>query len=233
MLESHMKALPPQRWLGRGYEADAEVWKPEIMAGETQYWLGSSLLVGGVYEPGKDKARIYLPRSSDADQGYINLNAPHQHLQAGQWVDIHSYWKESIPLLAKVGGALIIGKDVQTRSPGDTRFPSPNAVEDDYRAVEIFPPLGSSGVTYENVWYEDDGVSAMPEILKFTMEYRSTETEVLVTCAREKGTKYEPVWKELDIILPVGDERVVALENGKGASEKEMSRGRKVWCLAL
>jgi len=162
MLESHMTALPPQRWIGWGYESDPEVWTPEVMSGETQYWLGNTLLVGGVYESGKSAARIYLPTSSQGDEGYINLNAPYQHLPSGQWVDIQSDWKDSIPLLAKIGGAIMVGKNIQTRSPADNRFPSSNVAEDDYRAVEIFPPPGASQASYSNTWYEDDGISARP-----------------------------------------------------------------------
>ncbi|KAG4441175.1 hypothetical protein IFR05_003346 [Cadophora sp. M221] len=144
MLESHLTALAPQRWIGWGYESDLEVWTPEVMAGETQYWLGDTILVGGVYEPGNSTARMYLPKN---DEGYLNLNAPHQHFAGGQWVEIDSPWQESIPLLARVGGGIVVGKDLQTRSAGDHRFPSPNAVEDDYRAVEIFPAQGSGSCT--------------------------------------------------------------------------------------
>ena len=155
-----MTALPPQRWIGHGYESDPEVWTPEVMAGETQYWLGDTILVGGVYEPGNTTARMYLPTSGAHDEGYLNLNAPHQYLPAGQWVDINSEWKDSIPLLARVGEAIAVGKNLQTRSTGDHRFPSPNAVEDDYRAVEVFPPKGASNKEYAYVWYEDDGISS-------------------------------------------------------------------------
>ncbi|CAG8980774.1 hypothetical protein HYALB_00012874 [Hymenoscyphus albidus] len=52
MLQSHLKAVPPQRWIVSGYESDPEVWCEALKAGEKQYWLGGSLLVGGVYEPG-------------------------------------------------------------------------------------------------------------------------------------------------------------------------------------
>lgn len=37
-LNSHLTATPPQRWVGWGYETDAEVWSPELLKGETQYW---------------------------------------------------------------------------------------------------------------------------------------------------------------------------------------------------
>lgn len=231
MLESHMTAHPPQRWIGHGYESDPEVWAPEVMKEETQYWLGDSLLVGGVYEPGNSKARMYLPTRGDGDEGYLNLNKPQQFIKAGQWVEIDSEWKDSIPLLAKVGGAIVIGKDIQTRSPGDNRFPSPNAVEDDYRAVEIFPPAGSSTTTYLYTWYEDDGIAAKPAISKFTLEYSSTETEVSVKLLKAQENRYTPLWKDVDIILPVGDRRAVVTASGSGRRWAD-SRGRPVYTIS-
>lgn len=234
MLESHMNALPPQRWIGWGYESDPEVWTPEVMDGETQYWLGDTLLVGGVYGPGKSTARIYLPRPSQDDHGYINLNSPHQHLQSGQWVDIESKWTDSIPLLARVGGAILVGKDIQTRSPGDNRFPSPNAVEDDYRAIEIFPPAAPSSTIFSNTWYEDDGISARPEISQFVITYSTTETQVFVDFDTGKANKYAPLWTKLDVILPVGDRRSVVFGASKQVcAEGEQTRGRQVFVLSL
>jgi alpha-glucosidase (family GH31 glycosyl hydrolase) len=249
MLESHNTAVAPQRWIGWGYESDKEVWSDECMKGETQYWLGDTMMIGGVYEPGNVTARMYLPTQGEKDFGYFNLNAPYEHFPAGQWVNIDSQWKDSIPLLAKVGGGIAIGKDIQTRSPGDNRFPSKNAVEDDYRAVEIFPPRGndndSEQFTYS--WYEDDGISRHPSITKYTIIY-STNQDKLTYSFLKEGSGYVAPWEEkgLHIILPMGENRqVLQSEVGfvndhegqqkpqaskTGASAKqEDSRGRSVW----
>ncbi len=94
MLESHARAIPPQRWVGHGYESDKAVWSDECMKGETQYWLGDTIMVGGVYEPGKTMARMYFPSTGDSDEGYLNLNPPYQHVAAGQWVHIKSEWQD-------------------------------------------------------------------------------------------------------------------------------------------
>jgi alpha-glucosidase (family GH31 glycosyl hydrolase) len=227
MLQSHMTALPPQRWIGHGYESDPEVWTPEVMAGETQYWLGNTILVGGVYEPGSTTARMYLPTSGPQDQGYLNLNAPHQYLPAGQWVDIDSEWKDSIPLLARVGEAIVVGKNIQTRSTGDHRFPSHNVVEDDYRAVEIFPPKGASGREYSYTWYEDDGISSKLKTATFTLRWSATEEFVKVQL--EKKGEYAPLWKELEIVLPKGDSRGVITSDGSVCERVGDSRGRAVF----
>lgn len=98
-LESHMTASPPQRWTGWGYESDPEVWSNRLLTdGETQYWLGDSLLIGGVYEPGQSTTSIYLPaRTSESDTQYLNLNKPQEYFKAGQWIQVASEWKESTP----------------------------------------------------------------------------------------------------------------------------------------
>jgi alpha-glucosidase (family GH31 glycosyl hydrolase) len=239
MLESHMTASPPQRWTGWGYESDPEVWSPRLKSGEEQYWLGPTLLIGGVYESGKQIADIYLPRvSSDLDAGFINLNPPYQYLEAGQWVRIASLWTESIPILAKIGGAIPVGKNVQTRD-SSSQPTSPSTIdipEDDYRAIEIFPPQGSSGTNiYRTTWYEDDGISANPEIAEFRVEYFSTDTKVHIGLRRMDRGSYKPAWKEADVILPVGDSRPVVSAGDGGRqgsraldSTRVDGRGRKV-----
>jgi alpha-glucosidase (family GH31 glycosyl hydrolase) len=233
MLESHMTALPPQRWIGWGYESDPEVWTANVMSGETQYWLGDALLVGGVYEPGETSAKLYLPKKDkeEADDGFINLNEPYQYLHSGQWAEIKSEWRTSIPLLARVGSALIIGKNMQTRAPGDHTHPSPNVVEDDYRAIEIFPPKENSR-PYSVTWYEDDGISARPDISSFTIKYSSTSTNITVQVEKGNGNKYIPVWKDVHIILPYGDQRSLT-SRGQPLRRCDDSRGRAVFNLPV
>lgn len=232
MLESHMAAIAPQRWIGWGYESDPNVWTPEVMAGETQYWLGNTLLVGGVYEPGMNTARMYLPTKGAHDEGYLATTAPFEYYAADQWINIESEWKSSIPILAKVGGAIVIGKDLQTRSPGDNRFPSPEAVEDDYRAIEIFPPKLKSAAEYVYTWFEDDGIAAKPDISKFSFKYGSTDEKITVKLEPVDG-KFEPLWRSLDIILPLGDKRIVEIQGGVVCLQGKESRGRLVFTYSL
>lgn len=219
MLESHQSATPPQRWTGWGYESDPEVWKKPITDGETQYWLGDALLVGGVFEPGAREAKIYLPKGPDSEDGYINVNAPYQHLEAGQWVTIDAEWHGAgIPVIARVGSAIPIGRDVQVLSPGEKDNVA-NLPLDDYRAVEIFPPQGDSkGKSYETSWFEDDGVAVVEKnkVSKYTIAYSTTETEVLVKFTRDESSGFVPPWKKLTVILPTGDVRSV---NAEGAND--------------
>ena len=233
-LESHLTANPPQRWVGWGYEADPNVWKDELKNGETQYWLGDSLLVGGIYEPGIDIAKMYLPRVKEGDEdAFINLNEPNQFLNAGQWIELKSPWKSSIAVIAKVGGAIPVGRPFQTLAPGEDKAAWPSLPEDDYRGVEIFPPKGdSNGKIHHNAWYEDDGISAGDNMTKFVVSYSATTEEVMVDFERERGRTHQPRWDHLCVILPVGDEREV-IHKGKALEPviQERSRGRKIYRL--
>jgi alpha-glucosidase (family GH31 glycosyl hydrolase) len=235
-LESHMSALPPQRWIGWGYESDPEVWTKALKAGDEQFWFGDSILVGGVYKAGVTVANVYLPRKSgdQFDYGYVNMNAPYNYLASGQWAEITSEWRESIPLIAKIGGAIPVGKNVHTRVPGDDTDASQGVEElDDYRGVEIFPPKGTShGNVFSNTWYEDDGISQKPATSSYTLSYSSTDEKVLIDFIQDEKTGFKPAWKDLDIILHNGDQRRVFSNSGQEVVAKGVdSRGRNVYTL--
>ncbi|KAH8422798.1 uncharacterized protein LDX57_000553 [Aspergillus melleus] len=233
-LESHLTASPPQRWVGWGYETDPEVWTKPLKSGEEQYWFGDTILVGGVYEPGVSVGKVYLPRKANTqfDYGYVNMNAPYTYFASGQWVEVPSEWKTSIPLLAKIGGAIPVGKSVHTRVPGDETAASLAVEElDDYRGVEIFPPRGSShNNAFSTTWFEDDGISVDATISRYTINYSSTEDRVIVGFSRDEHKGFVPAWKNLDIILHNGDERRVVSDSGKTVEYKGTDkRGRNVY----
>ncbi|PMB63494.1 Alpha-glucosidase 2 [Beauveria bassiana] len=227
MIDSHREATPPQRWMGWGYESDAEVWRKPLTDGETQYWFGDSIVVGGVFEPGATQVETYLPRSSDTDEGYVNMNPPYQHLEAGQWVTIDAEWHGAgIAVIAKVGAAIPTGHDVQVLSPGEKENLA-HLPLDDYRAVEIFPPPPSSqkggggsddGKWYETTWHEDDGVSpvAKNRISSYTFAYTATNETVSVRFERDESSGFVAPWKKIVVVLPTGDERDVERSDGRG-----------------
>jgi alpha-glucosidase (family GH31 glycosyl hydrolase) len=222
MLQSHLTAVPPQRWVGWSYESDQEVWTNRTLKdGEQQYWLGDTLLVGGVYEPGVDEAMIYLPTHGDKDPGFVNTNAPYQYLAAGQWHTIASPWKDSIPVIARVGGAVPVGKNEQVVAPGD-RLNEAKLSEDDYRGIEIFAPAPehADGAEYTNVWLEDDGISPAPaKLAKFTFVYAASSSQVVVNLIKETS-QFAPPWIKngLTVILSSGDPREVVTKNGSPMS---------------
>ncbi|KAI4679628.1 uncharacterized protein J4E84_008150 [Alternaria hordeiaustralica] len=231
-LHSHMTATPPQRWTGWEYESDPEIWTNKILTdGETQYWLGDALLVGGVFTPGAETASMYLPKdASDPNAAFLDLNNnPQTYYSAGQWIDVASHWQSSIPVLAKVGSAIPVGRAEQVLSVGETNNPA-NLPLDDYRGVEIFPPKASSnGKVYTSTWYEDDGVSPPPaRISVFTVSFESTATQVLVRYEEKLQDGFVPHWKDLEVVLPRGDERSVVF-NGADAEKTgtdKLGRGR-------
>ena len=236
-LESHMFASPPQRWTGWDHEMDPEVWTNKLLKeGEEQYWFGSSLLVGGVYEPGVSVAKMYLPRSdAKFDYGYVNTHVPYEYFASGQWVEIQSVWTDSIPIVARVGTAVPVGKDVLTLVPGEKNPQCNNVPADDWRGVEIFPPKASShGQTFESTWYEDDGISNEPTISPFTVRYSCTEEKIVFGLQTAQGDKFVPPWKDLDIILLPGDERHMVSDMAVPMEELGKDKeGRARWRLLL
>lgn len=235
MLESHRAAIPPQRWVGWGYEADPEVWDNKLLKqGEQQYWLGDALMIGGVYESGVSEAKIYLPKRSTVDAGYLNTNSPYQHLSAGKWHTISSPWRTSIPVLARVGSAIPVGKSKQTVAPGD-KINQAQLPHDDWRGVEIFPSPEdlANGAEFTTEWFEDDGIStadvADAQIASFVISYSATSKDIVVDFKSWIET-FQPPWVQngLTVILPVGDNRAVISKDDRVVEKRRPDeRGRQ------
>ncbi|CAK4030649.1 glycoside hydrolase family 31 [Lecanosticta acicola] len=231
MLESHFTATPPQRWTGWGYESDPAIWQSKVLReGEGQYWLGDTLLVGGVYEPGVTEANVYLPKGETSQLGFWNTNPPYQYLPAGQWHTISAPWKASIPVLARIGGAIPVGRPGQTCAPGDTTNEAA-LPQDDYRGVEIFPPpeeFSDGERRFETRWLEDDGISpGQPQHASFWIGYVATPAQVRVEVEmRVESGSFVPPWVKhgITVILPVGDGREVVAFPGTGAAVEERRR---------
>lgn len=243
-LESCLFAKLPVRWVGCGAEGDSVVWSSEVLRRGEQYSFGDALIVGGVYEEGRDTGRVYLPiREAEGDPGYVNLNPPYQYLLAGQWVDVWSPWRESIPLLARVGSAIPVGRDVQVLSPGEKGNVA-RLSRDDWRGVEIFPPAERSvrsgnknknwrGRLFETIWYEDDGASAEIHVASYTVRYQCVGDQISVGLERNEGQGFTAEWRSLDVILPVGDGRVVVgLDGGRVEALGRDQTGRGMWRLS-
>lgn len=231
-LKSHLTAVPPQRWVGWGYESDPEVWTRKLTGDQEQFWMGDCLLIGGVFEEGAEKARMYLPKKGD-DYGYIDVNSPSQRFAPGQWIDIDAPWDASIPVLAKMGTAIPVGKNVQVLSPGETHNPA-GLPADDYRAVELYPPDTETWRKCTTTWLEDDGISASPEIVEFSVSYECLSSGTIQLSLRAGESEWRPSWKELFLILPAGDDRELVGEHGgelELAKEqmKVDSRARKIY----
>ncbi|KAI1500411.1 family 31 glycosyl hydrolase [Biscogniauxia marginata] len=250
ILRSHLDATPPQRWTGWGYESDPVVWSHDVTRSDSQYWFGDALLIAGVYEPGVTSARVYLPHR-DGELGFLNLSAPYQYLAPGKWHEILSSWHDSIPVLARIGSAIPIGKSKPTTTRADEDPEFPNLAKDDYRGIEIFPPPkgNNPGLTaeaqiisgtkqFESKWLEDDGFSPedKADLIEATVIYAVSENNIQVKVSVEKQGSFEPLWVKngVSIILPVWEERIVkSLDGGKGRVENagRDDKGRQIWKL--
>lgn len=137
-----------------------------------------------------------------------------------------------IPVLARAGSAVPVGKNRHTTSSPGSNPEFPGEEKDDWRGVEIYPP--SPGQTYsldnnarkavfETTWHEDDGTSAAhiadaqrcTITLEYTVDLHSDKAGVDVKCTikgaghREKGgtgLTWQPLWLDngLDVVLPKG-----------------------------
>lgn len=250
MLKSALTAVPPQRWTGWGYESDPVVWSKEITRSDTQYWFGDALLIAGVYEPGVSSTRVYLPGRSE-DPGFLNTWAPYELLAAGQWHEISSTWHSSIPVIARIGSAIPIGKTDPTTCVAGENAEFPNLAKDDWRGVEIFPPPTTHHASIEseksnnksstsaqeqwftNDWLEDDGISpeAKADLFSVTIAYAAPAQSIQVKATYKKHGAFEPLWLGggLNIVLPVGEERVVVSNEGQVRDAGRDETGRRIW----
>ncbi|KAI0382485.1 glycoside hydrolase family 31 protein [Hypomontagnella monticulosa] len=257
MLKSHRDAVPPQRWTGWGYESDATVWTKELTKGDTQYWFGDALLIGGVYEPSASSARVYLPDGSGHDPGFLNLAAPYQYLEAGKWHEISSTWHNSIPVLARIGSAIPIGKTKPTTCIAAEDQEFPNLEKDDFRGVEIFPPplvryphwpddkerlaptttVDAEPTWFHNTWLEDDGQSPVEQttLCEVNIAYGVSDGEIRVKIdLQQKGT-FKPMWlaNGVTVVLPVGEERPVKADGGDSRELARDAKGRRLWSVSV
>jgi alpha-glucosidase (family GH31 glycosyl hydrolase) len=217
-IESHRTGRPMVRWTGYDHESDSTVWKHDsILRGEDQFWLGECLLIGGVYGPGCNSISMYLPSK---DSEYISLHKPFERLRGGQWVNTATPI-DNIAVFAKLGGAIPVGRDVPTKHESSL-WDHVHAL-DDYRGVEIFPPLESSPYWYETRWYEDDGISAQAQFSVVIARYRVTSGTTIEFQWSCDGP-FKPTWSNLTVILPMMDQRKVET-NGRSLPCKVNKRG--------
>ena len=92
---------------------------------------------------------------------------------------------------------------------------------------------------FESTWFEDDGISSESKAELCTVEIayvtgKTPEDGIAVEVVAKKQGKWEPLWvgNGIDIVLPVGEERPVVLENHAGdpaTSTGRDKKGRRVW----
>ncbi|WRT65669.1 uncharacterized protein IL334_002614 [Kwoniella shivajii] len=236
---SHKEALPSTAWLGYGpFASDPVLYTPEILEG-FDAWLGiGSILVCPALFEGQLTREVYFPKGGQDDESlYFDLHAPYGRYRAGSRKTIATPL-EHFGLFAREGAVIPVGKNYATvtQQEGPSRT-TPDGVDvqlenegglvglDDWRGIRIFP--STSGKTFEGQWVEDDGISAKPSktIIKIVYTGKEDEVEVKVSFV-ENG--FQTLWgKQLDVLLPVGDERKI-----KGAKEG-VKDGKKIWTVSI
>ena len=223
------EAQPLQRWTGWDvYAQDPSVWNNKLLrSGETQYFLGDALLVGGVYEENVNETEIYLPRCKDDaiyrentrekyyDHGFISLHFPYSYYSSGQWVTVPTP-VSNIAVLARVGSVIPVGKPCVTTTQIEI---DSHLTKDTWRGVEIYPPPLSTrieGCVYEGGWREDDGVSLDSGVSEFHIRYKPEHDKIQLE-ARCISKEFKVLWNfKIWVILPVGEKRPVFAMDAKG-----------------
>ncbi|EPQ25630.1 uncharacterized protein PFL1_06810 [Pseudozyma flocculosa PF-1] len=242
--QSHLRATPPNTWLGWGeFATDPTLYSKEILDG-FDYWLGhGQLLVCGAYFAEQVSRRVYLPRTSKEDTAvYYDLHEPYGVHAAGSWLDNVSTPLEHFAMFAREGTALPIGRDsvtlTQRSGPaietGDgvkvrTVEEGGLATYDDWRGLEVFPsPPGATGREYVYRWIEDDGVSENPETAAFEVQFGAeADTNSVRVAVKVEAGQFKPLWlPRVWIALPVGDDRSVST-----AVEVTTWKSRKVYAI--
>jgi hypothetical protein len=249
--ESHLLSEPPNSYLGSGpFAQDPNLYSAEILEG-FDIWLGTGrLLVAGAFQEGQTRKRVYFPQAYPADiTPYIRVTEEsngYEAYPAGTWAEVDIPLAETA-IFARAGSVIPVGKDhvtvtAETGLPrtcvggaevelgGTSGSESASGVSlDDYRGVEIFPPLAdqAEGFKGEGVWVEDDGVSREPKCTVVKVSYEVAGDEVVVK-AEWLQRDFDVAWgSELLVYLPRGDDRSV-----KGASGEKLG-GRTAFRIAV
>jgi alpha-glucosidase (family GH31 glycosyl hydrolase) len=239
------KAQPIQRWTGwEPYDVDPQVWTNRLLrAGESQYLLGDGFVIGGVFEEGATRVRVYLPMCKETkgryasyyNDGFMSVHPPHEYYLPGQWISINTPLS-NIAVLARVGAVVPVGAPFTTTASTTLE---PDLPADDWRGVEIYPPPKQfcvKGRVYRGRWREDDGVSKRSGVSEFEISYEATEADIRV-CATIAKQGCELSWeREISVILPVGEEREVVVPAVGGISRADRaadSRQRRVYRVSL
>ena len=242
MWDSHFHAIPTNAPLFWGdFASDSVLYTPQLLDG-FDAWIGpGQLLSAPALFEGMFSREVYFPKSSHDDKSlYFDLNEPHGKHLAGTRATIATPTDHS-GLFAREGTVIPIGKDsatvTQTSGPARTNIDGVDTVLvsdggmvglDDWRGIRIFP--GTDGRKYHSSWIEDDGISADPERAEIEVTYSGSANEVSVSCM-SVDSGYVPLWgKNLDVILPVGDERrVKGMQNGTVWGQRSIDAERVEW----
>ena len=196
-----------------------------------RFWFGDTMWVRSVYQPGAHTVWMNLLKAPEMAtmEGYVDLNTTNQYFALGQRVDVEYEWTNNVAVLARIDIAKPAGKKPFTLVLW-VRLAAHDTLEDDCRAVEIFPPRShSSGRRSRSRLYEDHGTSAMPQIPSFLIGYHARDAKVMVAFEKRMEILYKPASDVLHIIMPIGDGRPGIQDDGKALMISNTDHARKIF----
>jgi len=155
------------------------------------FLLGPGLLVASVLEPGATSRDVYLPAGAE---WYDYTNGA--RYSGGQTVTLDAPL-ERIPLLARAGSLIPLGKSMQYVG----------AEPDDWREVRVYPPTGAGEATFALV--EDDGHTLAyrrGEYTELRLSVRATD-EALALAVEPVHLGYPLPYDAIEFALPPTETR--------------------------
>jgi len=154
------------------------------------FMLGRSLLVASIFEEGARTRRVYLPSGEE----WCDFYSGEWH-RGGKEIEIDAPL-ERIPLLARAGGMIPMGKAMK----------HVGAEPDDVRQVYVFPhPTDGRG---EFSLIEDDGVTLGYQHGKYARVHLQVEsTRDSVSMSAQVSGDYRLSYDHIEFILPRGETR--------------------------
>lgn len=191
--EAYDTGLPMMRAMILEYPDD-----PEAIKAESQFMIGSELLVAPVVEKGAEVKRVYLPQGE-----WIAFDVGTKY-KGGQWIDF-PVTLETIPLFARSGSIIPMMPVMQYIHQ-----------QKNYPLILKVIPKNSGNVSFS--LYEDDGITndyknEVASIRKITCE--NSKAQISLTIDRSKESNYQPERRNFLIEIPVSAKPTAVMINGQ------------------
>lgn len=166
------------------------------------FMLGN-ILVASVVEKGATKRKIYLPK----DVFWYNYNNQEIYL-GGREVEVDVKLKD-FPIFIKEGSII----------PINLSKPEFNMKKDE-RGFIIYPTVYSNKIKYN--YFDDDGLSySYLKGEKLEISFMIDVSEKDINILINKNGNYKPLYKEIEILLPIGEKRNILFNNTKIELDKK------------
>ncbi len=179
------------------------------------FMLGPSLLVASVVTPLTRSRRVYLPAGADWVDYYT-----HKQYKGGQTIRAAAPLSH-LPLFVRAGDMIPMGEVVHPQFHA----------KDDVRQILVFPTKGKGKGSLD--LHEDDGVSLayqQGEVTQLHIQADYSEEEITFSILLDPYA-YDLSYKEIEFILPKGENRKVQMNGIKKQWQDETGQTHFTWSI--